>query len=208
MTDKQGISYKAGGQWARMSWSSRIGAIAAVGLLIVAVGIWHRANQVPSTAITSVAAPSAVAPSGPSPADAETAQREAQAKLLRSKCTEGLHDLLKASRDLLAAGDEHMAAATLNPCIPISTDPTLTALVKKVEAARIVKVAKATREEATRKKKSGVQIGMSKDAVIASMWGKPRKINRTTTAHGTREQWVYDGGYLYFEDDTLTTIQN
>lgn len=128
--------------------------------------------------------------------------------MLRSKCTEGLPEILKASRDLLAAGDEHMAAATLNPCLPISKDPTFAALVKKIETARTVKVAKAAKEEAAQKKKSGVHIGMSKDDVLASMWGKPRKINRTTTARGTREQWVYDGGYLYFEGDTLTTIQN
>jgi SOS-response transcriptional repressor LexA len=33
-------------------------------------------------------------------------------------------------------------------------------------------------------------------------------VNRTTFARGVHEQWVYDGGYLYFEDGVLTTIQN
>jgi len=40
-------------------------------------------------------------------------------------------------------------------------------------------------------------------------WGTPERINRTTTAAGTREQWVYgSGNYLYFDDGVLETIQN
>ncbi|WP_119460645.1 hypothetical protein [Rhodospirillaceae bacterium SYSU D60014] len=40
-------------------------------------------------------------------------------------------------------------------------------------------------------------------------WGRPRSVNRTTTAHGVREQWVYgSGSYLYFDDGSLTAIQN
>ena len=57
--------------------------------------------------------------------------------------------------------------------------------------------------------KSDVFIGMTSDEVLKSKWGEPRKINRTTTAYGVREQWVYEGyKYLYFEDGILTTIQN
>jgi hypothetical protein len=57
-------------------------------------------------------------------------------------------------------------------------------------------------------KGDGVSIGMQKDEVLASSWGKPQKINRTRTASGIREQWVYRGGFLYFERDTLVAIQN
>lgn len=57
-------------------------------------------------------------------------------------------------------------------------------------------------------KSSGVSIGMDKDEVLASSWGKPVKVNRTQTRNGIREQWVYSGGYLYFDGDTLVTIQN
>lgn len=60
-----------------------------------------------------------------------------------------------------------------------------------------------------RKKQEGVTIGMSKEDVLDSSWGKPRKINKSTNKYGTREQWVYgNGNYLYFEDDRLTSIQN
>jgi hypothetical protein len=64
------------------------------------------------------------------------------------------------------------------------------------------------KRELAQLKKEGVNIGMTRERVIQSSWGKPRKINRTTTQLGTREQWVYDGGYLYFENGLLTTIQN
>lgn len=62
--------------------------------------------------------------------------------------------------------------------------------------------------EAASKRKRGVSIGMSMEDVLASSWGKPRKINRSTYAWGTTEQWVYDGGYLYFKDGVLDSIQN
>ena len=40
-------------------------------------------------------------------------------------------------------------------------------------------------------------------------WGEPAEINRTTSAGGEREQWVYrSGSYLYFENDHLSAIQN
>jgi hypothetical protein len=51
-------------------------------------------------------------------------------------------------------------------------------------------------------------IGMHQWEVLISDWGSPTKKNKTTTADGEREQWVYDGGrYLYFDDGKLTAIQ-
>lgn len=59
------------------------------------------------------------------------------------------------------------------------------------------------------KKKQGVTVGMSKQDALDSSWGRPEYVNRTTTAYGVREQWVYGSrGYLYFDDDVLTSIQN
>ena len=58
------------------------------------------------------------------------------------------------------------------------------------------------------KKRKGVSLGMSQQDVIDSSWGKPRDINRTIGSYGTHEQWVYGGGYLYFENGILKTIQN
>ena len=53
-----------------------------------------------------------------------------------------------------------------------------------------------------------VRIGMTSEMCRLG-WGKPNKINRTTTTYCVREQWVYgNGNYLYFEDGVLTAIQN
>jgi hypothetical protein len=70
--------------------------------------------------------------------------------------------------------------------------------------------AKRAAEAADRaaRKKQGVIIGMTQDEVLMSSWGKPRRVNRTTYSFGVHEQWVYDGGYLYFENGKLKTIQN
>lgn len=54
------------------------------------------------------------------------------------------------------------------------------------------------------------RVGMTSDEVLALAWpwGKPEKVNTTTTAHAVREQWVYGAGrYLYFIDGVLTSIQ-
>ena len=67
---------------------------------------------------------------------------------------------------------------------------------------------KASATEKKYKKSQGVLIGMTEADVLDSMWGKPRKINRTTRASGESAQWVYDGGYLYFENGRLTAVQH
>lgn len=69
--------------------------------------------------------------------------------------------------------------------------------------------AKRAAEEKRKKKQAGVFIGMTQQEVIDSSWGKPKRINRTTTKRGTREQWVYGhGNYLYFQDGILESVQN
>ena len=53
-----------------------------------------------------------------------------------------------------------------------------------------------------------ILIGMSTEAAQAS-WGAPGKINRTGTAKGVHEQWVYgDNTYLYFDNGTLRSWQD
>jgi hypothetical protein len=52
-----------------------------------------------------------------------------------------------------------------------------------------------------------LQIGWSDDTVLRAMKCAPDHINSTTTQMHDREQWVYGGDYLYFEDGTLVAIQ-
>ena len=52
------------------------------------------------------------------------------------------------------------------------------------------------------------QIGMTETEVLSSLWGKPEDINKTTTAYGVSEQWVYDNNrYVYLDDGIVTSIQ-
>jgi len=52
-----------------------------------------------------------------------------------------------------------------------------------------------------------VGIGMTADQVIQSV-GKPQSVNRTTTAAGVNEQWVYGGGYVYLDNGIVTAVQS
>lgn len=71
------------------------------------------------------------------------------------------------------------------------------------------KAKQKAKAEADYKAKGGVKIGMTKEQVLKSNWGKPESVNATTNAGGVREQWVYGGrNYLYFTNGILTSIQN
>lgn len=87
------------------------------------------------------------------------------------------------------------------------------AMTKCVESVRICELRAARQAERAAiqnekcKRLGGVSIGMDHPAVEKSCWGKPDGINETLTAHGRHEQWVYQGGYLYFDSGKLTSIQ-
>lgn len=57
-------------------------------------------------------------------------------------------------------------------------------------------------------------LGMTPEQVTTQTnWGHPTHVNRTITAAGVREQWVYRNAanrsqYLYFVNGKLTAIQN
>lgn len=79
---------------------------------------------------------------------------------------------------------------------------------EKEEAEKAAKEAEDAAKEKRRKKQEGVRIGMSKQDVLDSSWGKPTKINKSVYSWGTSEQWVYpNNNYLYFENGKLTSIQ-
>ncbi|WP_115098956.1 tetratricopeptide repeat protein [Paraburkholderia lacunae] len=78
-------------------------------------------------------------------------------------------------------------------------------------AARIGANGAATKEHelSIKEARGGVILGMTKQEALASKWGRPERINRTHTASGTDEQWVYGGGnYLYFRNGILESFQN
>lgn len=60
----------------------------------------------------------------------------------------------------------------------------------------------------TQSKNRDPMIGMSDEEVLDSTWGSPKKKNKTTTAYGTWEQWVYDNSrYIYLDNGIVTAIQ-
>ena len=50
-------------------------------------------------------------------------------------------------------------------------------------------------------------IGMTAENLEQSTWGYPNNKNITETASHTKEQWVYDQGYIYLTDGIVTAIQ-
>lgn len=55
------------------------------------------------------------------------------------------------------------------------------------------------------------EIGMSKNEVLNSTWGSPKKKNIDKFSWGTYEQWVYSNNryiYIYIENDKVTSISN
>jgi hypothetical protein len=80
---------------------------------------------------------------------------------------------------------------------------------KRLQAEKDAKEAAELKKQLAQWRKEGVKIGMTKERVLLSSWGRPEKVNTTHLANGSvHEQWVYGGGYLYFDDGILTTIQN
>lgn len=103
------------------------------------------------------------------------------------------------------------AEAFLYECVMSFSESDKALYLKAINLASQAKekvVAEEAKEIKQKKRKEGVLIGMTQQDAIDSSWGKPNKINRTTTSNGVREQWVYGGNYLYFQNGILTTIQN
>lgn len=58
------------------------------------------------------------------------------------------------------------------------------------------------------KTKEEPRIGMTAKEVEKSLWGSPKKVNKTTTIYGVSEQWVYSiDRYVYLENGIVTAIQ-
>lgn len=52
-------------------------------------------------------------------------------------------------------------------------------------------------------------LGMAREELELSSWGKPDDINKTTTENGVHEQWVYSNNrYIYLDDGIVTAIQD
>lgn len=148
----------------------------------------------------------------------ELAQRQREEKAARDavrkqECAQSRSRLMKEANAELRAGRPSNALAAVNACFDhLQGDRDFEALRDRATQAeydvRNAALRAQERAVAARKKAEGVSIGMSEQDVLDSSWGRPQKVNRTIRANYVREQWVYQGGYLYFENGRLTAIQN
>ena len=146
------------------------------------------------------------------------------AAALEQKCSVDFQALATKASALIEAGDANAGFALVKECnsytqssvqvkeflkqASIAAATQSAAAMKREEVTRLAAAKKADAADKTERRKQGVLIGMTREEVQLSNWGKPRKINRTTGATFEHEQWVYDGSYLYFRQGILTTIQN
>lgn len=151
---------------------------------------------------------------------AESIKRTEAAAAAARKCVADQNDLFAKVKKLLASGDVSAANAAFNACrahlktedatnLAKQVDAAVTARNKRLQMEESARAAKLLAEEKARKRREGVSIGMTEQEVLDSSWGKPKRIRSTTTASGTDQQWIYDGGnYLYFSNGKLRAVQN
>jgi hypothetical protein len=57
-------------------------------------------------------------------------------------------------------------------------------------------------------KKSGPpRVGMTTEQVVATCWGRPKKVNRTEVGGVVSDQFVYDSASVYLRDGVVTSVQ-
>lgn len=157
--------------------------------------------------------PSAPAPAPVAPAKVTPAPVWDEKKALAEKCDKTIPDLMEKATAAYAEKDYDLAVDTLWICQGYMSDPKVkefyTRALTKRNKIKSDETDKQVKADKARKKKEGVLIGMTEQDVLDSSWGRPENVNTTTTAYGTRSQWVYrSGNYLYFEDGKLTSIQH
>jgi len=121
-------------------------------------------------------------------AEEQLATLERTADTVCPKAALRVHEAAFAARDAVQRNNAEMIA--------VATDATTTA-------------AKLCQLEKENCGTGPARLGMSTHEVIHSSWCFPDTRNTTETARQMHEQWVYKGrGYLYFDNDRLTAIQN
>jgi len=176
--------------------------VACVVIALVGYAVWPQRSVAPALEV--------VAPDEDSPS-AKLRKATLAGTKVADPCDTGENERYASAKELMKKADPDAAFDLLHPCRnSLSADAkALYGLALTQANAKRAKVADAEAKRIrAEKKRNGVNVGMTEQDALDSSWGKPRKINRTTNAYGVSEQWVYDGGYLYFKDGVLTSIQN
>lgn len=131
----------------------------------------------------------------------------AKAPDLATRCAKDAPAAVEKARAEMAAGRANAALDLLTPCIAHPPDDAAREFQFTVFQAARAEDERAQKAELAQRKKAGVSVGMTTERVLQSNWGKPQRVNRTDSAGGSSEQWVYGGGnYLYFRNGVLQSI--
>lgn len=165
------------------------------------------------TGIVGVLTLNIVLPNDPTPAQVTVPQtpQKSEQEIAQSECDAGRRERLLAATQQFSKKLYDDASTTLAPCADMFTVSEKDIYVRALtlgNKARSKAAGLQAKQEKLQRKKEGVTLGMSQQDVLDSSWGRPNKVNKTTTAHGTTEQWVYGGGYLYFDNGLLKTVQH
>lgn len=176
--------------------------VACIAIALVGYSVWPQRSVAPASAV--------VAPDDDSPS-ARLKKATLAGVKIPGPCDSGANERYANAKELMKKADPDAAFDLLHPCRSSLSEDAKSLYGQALTQAN-AKRAKVADAEAKRiraeKKRNGVTIGMTDQDALDSSWGKPRKINRTINAYGVSEQWVYDGGYLYFKNGVLTSIQN
>lgn len=96
-----------------------------------------------------------------------------------------------------------LVALVATPAVAGSDTPYLDYLAKR-NTDRAARQAALT---ASCDRLGGAGVGDTAATLLRSCWGKPHRVNVTTTASGSTEQWVYSRGYFYLTNGIVTAAQ-
>lgn len=150
------------------------------------------------------------------------AERHAQAAQLLEKCVRVTQDaeftalqlashvarLRALALDRSRSGEDRLASLSELQSLDLGAYHAMRQVAANVQSDLDRAAATKRREDLAERRRQGVRVGMTADDALKSSWGRPNQVNRTTFTWGVTEQWVYDGGYLYFTDGILTAISN
>lgn len=114
-----------------------------------------------------------------------------------------------------AGSSEAQKCRALVDSMAAETPEAKNARIKKLEQERLSAAREVEKQPLTYKPSAQralvtqPSVGMSEYEAADTQWGRPESINRTVTASGKREQWVYGSGrYVYLENGRVTAISS
>lgn len=114
-----------------------------------------------------------------------------------------------------AGSTEPQKCRALVDAVAAETPEAKRARIEKLEKDRLAAAQEVVRSPSTapsvsqRAIESAPKVGMGEYDAENTMWGRPAERNRTVTARGTREQWVFGNGrFAYLENGRVTAVSS